>query len=519
VKPAVRVGLGILLSRLGGLVRERIFAHYFGTSLYADVFRAALRMPNVLQNLLGEGTLSASFIPVYAELLEKRREEDAGRVAGAILSLLVALAGVLALIGTFLAPWLVVVFLPGFTGEKREVATAVTRILFPMTGILVLSAWALGVLNSHRRFFLAYVAPVFWNLVMIGVLLAWGVRPATRDLTVALSWGALGGGLLQFLVQLPQVLKLERHLRLKLDLAFGPVREALRNAGPAIVGRGVVQLSGWLDLVLASLLATGAVAALGYAQTLYLLPVSLFGMSVAAAELPELSRQRDTGREVLQSRLNAGLRQIAFLVIPATVGYLLLGDVIVGALYQTGDFQRDETLFVFTVLAGYALGLPASTTTRLLSSTFFALHDTRTPAWIALVRVGVAAVIGAVLIFPLDRWQVAGHSVGALGLSVASGVGAWMEWGLLHRRLSVQLGSIGPGLQPTLIMLTVASIGGGLVRLCLLFLPGWHPVLVAAVGLGLYVGLYLAGTFALGFEEAKRIVRLGEGLGRVRKTK
>ncbi|MBA3968922.1 MAG: murein biosynthesis integral membrane protein MurJ, partial [Gemmatimonadetes bacterium] len=265
---------GILLSRISGLVRERVFAQFFGTSLYADVFRAGLRMPNMLQNLLGEGTLSASFIPVYAELLEQGREEEAGKVAGAIFALLLAVAGALALVGVLLAEPLVSFLLPGFTGERRALTVAVSRILFPMTGILVLSAWSLGILNSHRRFFIPYFAPVLWNGAMITTLLVFGGRFDPARLVVALAWGALIGGALQFLIQLPWVLSLERNLRLSWGKGLAPVREAVKNAGPAILGRGVVQLSGWLDMVLASLLAVGAVAAIGYAQTIYVLPVS-----------------------------------------------------------------------------------------------------------------------------------------------------------------------------------------------------------------------------------------------------
>src|SRR5690606_35742992 len=160
------------------------------------------------------------------------------------------------------------------------------------------------------------------------------------------------GGVLQFAVQLPRALRLERELRVRWDLGLQGVRTTLRNAGPAIAGRGVVQLSGWVDLILASPLAHGAVAALGYANTLYVLPVSLFGMSIAAAELPELSRQREGDLAVLRQRVGFGLRQMAFFVVPSVAGYLVLGDVIVAALYQTGDFGRADTLFVALVLAG-----------------------------------------------------------------------------------------------------------------------------------------------------------------------
>src|SRR5688500_9543215 len=170
------VGLGIFLSRVIGLIRERVVATYFGTGLHADVFSAGLRMPNVLQNLLGEGTLSASFIPVYSELLGQGRTKDAGRLAGAMFALLVGIAGVISLLGVLLAPVLVSVFTPGFAGQRRELMIGIVRIIFPMPGVLVLSAWSLGILNSHRQFFIPYFAPVLWNAAIIGALLTFAGR-------------------------------------------------------------------------------------------------------------------------------------------------------------------------------------------------------------------------------------------------------------------------------------------------------------------------------------------------------
>jgi putative peptidoglycan lipid II flippase len=212
------VAAGILLSRISGLLRDVVFANYLGTSPFASAFRAALRMPNVLQNLLGEGTLSASFIPVYSKLIERGEGEAAGRLAGAIFALLVALAGGLALFGVIMAPVLVSLFMPGFEGEQREVTIQITRIVFPMAGLLVLSAWALGILNSHRRFFVSYTAPVLWNAAMIAVLLLVGPGMGQRSLVIAVAWGALVGGALQFLVQLPWILRLERDLRIGWDM-------------------------------------------------------------------------------------------------------------------------------------------------------------------------------------------------------------------------------------------------------------------------------------------------------------
>src|SRR5437868_13292648 len=196
-RSASLVAAGIFLSRIAGLIRERIFAHYFGNSDAADVFRAAVRIPNFLQNLFGEGVLSASFIPVYARLRASGDEEEATRVASAVLSLLAIATSVLVLAGIAATPLLIAVIAPGFTGAKRELTITLTRILFPGAGLLVMAAWCLGVLNSHHKFMLSYAAPVVWNAAMITTLLAWGAGSELPRLAVLLAWGSVVGSALQ----------------------------------------------------------------------------------------------------------------------------------------------------------------------------------------------------------------------------------------------------------------------------------------------------------------------------------
>ena len=530
------VAAGILLSRISGLIRQNIFARYFGTGMYADVFSAGLRTPNAIQNLLGEGTLSASFIPVYAELLEQDRKEEAGRVAGAVFALLVAVAAGVALLGIALAPVMVDVFLPGFEGEARALTIEIVRIIFPMAGILVLSAWALGILNSHRKFFVSYVAPVVWNGAMIGTLLIFGGRLPIDRLVVALAWGALLGGVLQFLIQLPWVLSLERELHIHWDTRLGPVREAMRNAGPAILGRGVVQLSGYVDILLASLLALGAVANITYAQTLYILPVSLFGMSVAASELPELARQRGNAAALdgLRERTNRGLQRIAFYVVPSFVAFVLLGDVVIGALYQGGEFGRRETVVVYLTLVGFSIGLLASTGTRLFSSTFFALRDTKTPARYAIIRVVTSAFLGFALMAqfePVDElgiragllggMTIGGKSLGAVGLAMGSGLAAWVEWVLLRRALRRKLGQVGaggPAVSKMFAAALLAASAGWAVRWLLppvqeLPVPVYLRTIVLALCVFIPFGIVYFGTAAaLGLAEVQGLVTRVRGL-------
>ena len=510
-RASARVAAGILLSRVTGLVRERVFAHYFGASPFADAWRAALRMPNVLQNLLGEGTLSASFIPIYSELLEEERHQEGARFAGAVFGLLTLSAGVLALLGIVLAPVLVAVFFDGFDPDRQALTIDLVRILFPMTALLVVSAWALGVLNSHRRFFLPYVAPVAWNAAIVTAMVAgamrWGL--SGEDLARVLALGALVGGGLQLGVQLPSAIRLLGEFRPSISLKVVGVREAIRNFAPVVMARGAVNLGGWLDFTLAAYLVTGAVATLGYAQTLYLLPISLFGMSVAASELPELSRERQQGRAALRRDVSTAMERVAYFLIPAALAYVFLGDFITSALYETGAFGRSEVLVTWAVLAGYALGMPASATSRLLTSAFYAVRNTRTPARIAYTRVVLSLGMGFALMFPLDRLEVGSLRLGATGLALGASLAAWVELILLRRALRRAVGphAIAKGRLVRMCFAgAVATAVGVSVRL---LLPPLHPWIAAAGTLVPFGGVYLLATALLGVSQSARDLRSG----------
>ncbi len=531
------MGGGILLSRLAGLARESLIAATFATGFAVDAFRAALRIPNVLQNLLGEGALSASFIPVYARLLAEGDEEAAGRVAGAVAGLLTVVAAAFAVAGVVFARPLTSVLAPGYTGERFELTVTLVRILTPGIGALVLSAWCLGVLNSHRRFFLSYAAPVLWNVAQIAALVALGSRGLTQSsLAIGLAWGALAGGFLQLGVQLPGVRSLLGRLRPRVSLSPTEVRTVLRRFVPAVTGRGVVQVAAYVDLVLASYLARGAVAALSYALVLYLLPISLFGMSVAAAELPEQSRaQASSDQGDGGGRLDELLARVAFYVVPTAMGYLVVGDVVVAALFERGRFGPDDTRLVWYVLGAFSLGLVATTTSRVLQSALYARGDTRGPAKIAGARVAVSAVLGGVLMLQLDRvalgasgplavavvgdlpaWSPlaaalrsdpdAALRLGAVGLALAASVGAWLELALLRRRLPTSFARARVGGGHGRATALSAAVAGGVA----LALRGWLDALPALLGLPVVVlaagAVYLVTALQLGVPEARALV-------------
>ncbi|MGB8510983.1 MAG: murein biosynthesis integral membrane protein MurJ [Pyrinomonadaceae bacterium] len=510
---AFLVGAGILISRILGLLRQRIFAQYFGLSAVGDAFTAAFRIPNFLQNVFGEGALSASFIPVYAGLLAREKEEEAGHVAGAVFAILALVTSLLVLAGVLAAPYLIDVIAMGFQGDKRDLTIRLVKILFPGAGLLVLSAWCLGVLNSHRRFFLSYTAPVIWNVAMIAALIFYGRRVEQSHLAEILAWASVVGSGLQFAIQLPTVLRLIKGLRLSFDFAHSSVRTVIRNFMPVFTSRGVVQISAYVDSFLASFLGDGAVQAFGYTQSLYTLPVSLFGIAVSAAELPEMSSavgSTEAIAEQLRVRLDAGLRQIAVLIVPSAMGFLALGNVMVSALYQTGRFKASDVPYVWGILAGSAIGLLASTLGRLYASTYYALHDTRTPLRFAVIRVVLTTVLGYLFALPLPRalgldgtW-----AYGAAGLTVSAGLAGWVEFYLLRRKLNERIGKTGLPFLFIVKLWTAAALSAALGWAILLGIARFqlHPIIVAALVLTPYGLTYFAITSAMNLPEARAVV-------------
>ena len=503
---AALVGSGILLSRILGLVRESLKARYLGASgtIAADAFVAAFRIPNTIQNLLGEGALSASLIPVYSNALARGDKAEADRIAGAVGALLGLVASVLVLIGVLAAPVIVPLIAPGFEGEKRDLTIQLTRILFPGAALFVFSAWCLGILNSHRKFFLSYAAPVVWNLAMIAALL-WYRGTDPTMLAERLAWASVIGAALQFVVQLPAVLGVATHLKLWLGRGNDGVQRVLRNFVPAFFSRGVAQVNAFVDQIIASMLPQGAMSLLFYTQTLTILPISLFGMSVAASELPEMSSS--TGEESekaahVRKRLEAGLRQIAYFVVPSAVAFLAIGDVIAAALYQHGRFTPADTRFTWAILAASSIGLLATALSRLFSSAFFALHDTRTPLRIAIARVVLASAIGYPLALYGPRALGIEPQWGVAALALSSSFAAWVEFTLLRLRLGGRLGGFTVSPRHVLMLLALALIAGGAGYLVKIGAAGLHRVLLAGIVCGVFGFIYLGATRLAGIPES-----------------
>jgi putative peptidoglycan lipid II flippase len=504
------VAAGLLISRGLGFVRDAVIAHVLGTSVAGGALRAALRIPNLLQNLFGEGALSASFIPVYSRLRSEQRDADAVRVAGAVFSLLALISSLMVLAGLLWAAPLVALLTPGFDANTRALTVQLVRIMFPGVGVLVLAAWCLGVLNSHGRFFLSYVSPVVWNLAIIAAVL-FGKRTSLEDAAALVAWGALIGSVLQFLVQLPTVLRLIPGVSVRPAVNDPAVRTVMRNFGPAFLSRGVVQISSFVDLQFATMLSAGAVAALGLAQSISLLPITLFGSAVTAAALPAMSAVIGSEAErhtALRERLSKSQRRIAFFIVPSAAGFLAAGDALAAALYRSGRFGSADATWLWSILAGAALGLLASTLARLYSSAFFALQDTGTPLRYALVRVLLGIVLAYLLGIRATEWLRVDARWGTAGLTLAAGIAGWCEFALLRRALSARLGAL-PALVPLMLRLWTAAGAAAAVtwavRLPWLGSAGVPRRIEALVLLAVFASTYGAITLALRVPEAQVI--------------
>lgn len=495
-RSAFRVGSGILLSRITGFLRDITIASFFGTGPAAGAYAAALRIPNVLRNLLGEGTLSASFVPVYSAMLEREGSEadPPVRLARGVLGIVLTVAVLLSGLGVLLAPVLARLVAPGFDADAAALTGRLVRILFPMAGVMIVGAWCLGVLNSHRRFFLPYVAPVLWNGAQIAGLLL-GARFGWEPLIHVLAWSTLVGSLLQLGIQLPTARRLAGTLRPAIERGWEPVRRVTRNAAPVAAGQGIFQVSSLLDVILASMLggAVGlaAVAGMYFAQRVAYLPLGLFGVSVAAASLPEMSRRVEA--MALRPHLVDGLFRILFFVLPAAIVLLLFGDLVVGVIYQRGEFGGTSTELVRWILGAYAIGIVASSLVKLFASGFHALQDTVTPMRIAAVSVVTGVAVGAGLMFWLKSAGFGARA--AAGLPLGGAVGAWLNLSLLWHRLGVRTGPLfGPSERRGLLRLVLAGAAAALVA------PparGWLEGTIGGAGLP-HLAAVLAGTLLAG---------------------
>ncbi len=437
-----------------------------------NVYVVAIKIPNVFRNLLSEGALSAAFVPVLSSFLADGDLASARRLAQGTLGRLMALSGFVVAAAIAAAPWLVNLLSPGLDPEASALTTRLVRILFPMSGVMIAGGWCLGVLNAHRNFFLPFAAPILWNLAQICGLLA-GARFGWEPLIVVLAWSTLAGSVLQIAVQLPAVRRHLGALRLRIDRGFEPTGRVARNIAPVAAGQGIFQISSLVDVFIGSFLATGTLAGLYFAQRLVQLPLALFGVAVAAAALPEMSREKSV--RLLPAHLSAGTRRIAYYVFPSVAALVLCGDLAAGIIYQRGAFESEDVRVVQWIVIAYAVGVVPTSLNKLFSGAFFALQDTRTPVKYAALGLAAGVAVGGTSSLWLDS---AGFGTrAAAGLALGSSFGAWSNFGLLARGIGRRgAGGWLPPLRVALARMALGAFLAGAVALPLrLWLEGIVP--------------------------------------------
>ncbi len=487
---ALAVTLGIVASRVAGFARQAVIAHVLGVGAVSDAVVAAFRIGNVAQNLVGEGAISASLVPEYVQAKEEDPLAAAELARGALGALCLAVVGLSAL-GMLLTPQLTSLFAAGIEGEARELAIELTRIAFPMTALLVLSAWALAILSAHKRFLLAYTAPVLWSaaqiVALVGARIA-GIESST-ELARSLMFGAIVGAALQLAFLSWPTRRWLHSLKPSFDFSGARLRRTLSRVPATLLGRGVMQLSGLVDTSLVTLLGAGALSTFQNAQTAYLLPMAVLGTGEAAALLPSLAGAE---RKSLSETMGPALRRVAGLGLGAALVFIALSDEVVGLLFERGAFDAHATKRVASVLSIYGLGLLANALGRMMSTACYAAGDTRSPARLAIVRVGVSTA-GSLL---LMRWY------GVEGVVLGAVLGGVVEASFLARRVNQLFGETGLASIPWL-RLGLASVGAVSLGLGLRFTlagshlgPTLHGLLVLTpTGLVLLVAFHLLGLF------------------------
>ncbi|MBI3594557.1 MAG: murein biosynthesis integral membrane protein MurJ [Nitrospirae bacterium] len=428
-RAAGKIGIATLTSRILGLIRDMVVAR-LGAGLATDAFYVAYRIPNLLRELLAEGSMSAGFIPVFTEYWTTRSKEEAWRLACKVFTLLFAILLAVCLLGILLAPWIVRLIAPGFTDEggKLSLTIDLTRIMFPYLLFIGLAALTMGVLNSIRAFGIPALAPAVDNFVIILsiFIFSWFLNDPIFGIAIAVTIG----GLVQFLFQLPSLFKNGLLFKFNFKVNDPGVKKIFSLILPTLLGLSVAQINLLVNTLLASTLSEGSVTYLYYGIRLIHFPLGIFAIAVATAILPSLSTQaakRDM--EGLKESFSFGLRLVFFISFPAMIGLILLRVPIVQILFQHGDFNFTATQGTATAVLYYSMGLWAFAGVRIVIPVFYALQDTRTPVKIAVISLLSNIVLSLVLMGPLK------HGGLALATSLASMINLTLLIWILRKRL------------------------------------------------------------------------------------
>ena len=461
VRAAGVVSGATLLSRILGFVRDLIIAKAFGAGTATDAFFAAFRLPNMLRELLGEGALSAAFIPVFTESFRTRGREGAWRLAWTALTLLALLLVAVSVAGIVFAPWLIRVIAPGFhtIPSKLGLAVHLTRVMFPYILFIGVAALFMAILNSQGHFVTPALSPSVLNIAMIGCALY--LTPYVDPPIVALAIGVLIGGIGQLLIQIPAIWRRSRGARWGIDVSDPAVGRITRLMTPGIAGLAITQVNVFIGTLLASLMGEGGISVLYYAFRLIQLPIGLFGVAIATAAFPTMARQaanRSLGE--VGATVAYAIRLVLFVTLPSMVGLMVFRVPIIQLLFERGAFDRTVTLATAEVVLFYAFGLGAYVSNRILVPAFYSLQDTVTPVKIGMVAVLVNIASSLLLMRPM----------GLAGLALATALSSFVNLGLLLIALQQRLGRLNGLRIRSLVQIAGAAALMALIALSLVHL-------------------------------------------------
>ena len=512
-------GLATITSRILGLVRDQVLAYYFGAGNAADAFRVAFRVPNLVRDLFAEGAMSAAFVPTFTRQLTLHGRERAWHLASSVLNALLIVTGVIVIAGIVFAEPLVRLFASEFASVpgKFELTVHLTRIVFPFLTLVALAAALMGMLNSLGHFFVPALSPAMFNVASIVIAVTFiplapslGVQPIT-----IVAIGALAGGVGQLVIQWPPLRREGFRYKPVLDFRDEGLRHVLLLMGPGTIGMAATQINVFVNTVLATGEGTGAVSWLDFAFRLMYLPIGLFGVSIAAAATPAISRmvaEGDLGR--IRSTMASGIGLMMLLNIPATLGLMVLARPIVSVIFERGSFTASDTAATAAALQFYAIGLVGYSIVRIVSPTFYALRRSRIPVMVSAGSILINVALNLALV------RVLGYRGLALGTSITALLNASVQLWLLRREIhGIEGGRIASTAGRVVIAaLLMAAAASGTDALMTGLLPG-SGLLPQLVRLTVSIGIALL--VLAGAAQLLRIREFGEArdliVGRVRR--
>ncbi len=506
-KAASIIGAGTLLSRILGFLRDMVIAHFFGAGLAADAFFVAFRIPNLWRRLVGEGSLTISFIPVYTEYLTRHSEKESQEVTDIAFTIAGLILFILTILGILFSPILIQIIAPGFSRipEKFQLTVTLNQIIFPYLFFMGLFALSMGILNSLRHFFAPAIAPIFLNLsIIVSVFLFYHTFEVP---VMTLALGVLAGGVIQFLFQLPFLWR--RGIRFHLNLNFR--HPAIKRIGslmiPGLIGTAVYQLNVFIDTIFASFLPSGSVSYLFFADRLMEFPLGIFAIAIGMASLPSLSSLATQGKtEELKETLSFSLRLVSFISIPAMVGLIALKTPIINLLFQRGKFDFTATAMTAKALFFYSVGLWAIAGSRTMVPAFYALQDTWTPLKIALICLGANVLFNAIFIYPLKH----------AGLALATSLSSILNLFLLTRKLGPKIGGMEIKKNVnSLLSILLCSLPMGLVAYMICSIGSWNTggnvgekIILLLTGILSGLGIYLTCSYWMRNKEMLFLLRM-----------